>query len=180
MEYAESFVRGSHAMPSRLFRFWKEQGFSEEIARNWFLKAQPHTWCFMSDQNAFGQETWKAMRHVDLVLEAADIPLERGIGQFGLQPLRSAMEAVGLKPVRVVTECRAALLAHPDPDEVRTALAHHGYLQLHAVEPPPGLTWEEFQSWRMQIRTMGALLIDLYIDNVPKDERRTLLQQRDA
>lgn len=172
----ESFVRGTNAMPSRLFRFWKEQGFSEAIARNWFLKSQPHTRVFPSDQNDFGPETWKAMRCVGLILDGVDIPLDRAVGEFKLQPLMLAMETLGLKPSRIVTECRAALLSFPDPSQVRVALAHHGYLQLHSLDPPPDLGWEEFQSWRMQIRAMAGLLTDLLLDNVPQAERKVLLR----
>ena len=174
--HVESFVRGSHAMPSRLYQFCKEQGFSEAIARNWFLKAQPHTWVFLSERHPFGDETWKAIRSAGLVLDGADIPLERGIGEFKLQPLMSSMQAIGMAPSRVITECRAALLEHPDPDEVRAALAHHGYLQLRAVNPPPGLEWKEFQSWRMQIRAMGALVASLFFDSVPPADRQILLK----
>ena len=172
----ESFVTGSNAMPSRLFRFWKEQGFSEGIARNWFLKSQPHTWAFRSDNNSFGPETWKAMRNTGQVLEGTDVPLDRGIAEFKLQPLMSALATLGMNSSRIVTECRAALLAHPDPGAVKAALMPHGYLQLQGVKPPLGLAWSEFQSWRMQIRGMAGVLTDLYFDKVPREERRILLQ----
>ena len=172
----ESFVTGSNATPSLLFRFWKEQGFNEGIARNWFLKSQPHTRAFWSDDNSFGPETWKAMCNTGQVLEGMDVPLDRGIAEFKLQPLMSALESLGMNSSRIVTECRAALLAHPDPSMVKVALLPHGYRQLLSVRPPIGLEWNEFQSWRMQIRGMAGVLTDLYFDKVPHDERRILLQ----
>lgn len=174
--HVESFVSGSHAMPSRIFRFWKEQGFNDFIARNWFLKSQPRTWVFHSDQNSFGPETWKAMRNVGLAVDGADIPLERGISEFSLQQLKLAMDEIGLKPSRIVTECREALLEYHDQNSVRTALARYGYLQLKGVNPPLGLGWEEFQSWRMQVRAMAGLITDLFLDVVPRAERKMLLQ----
>ncbi len=174
----QSFAFGSAVVPSALYAFWKGAGFSEAVAKNWFLKSQPHTHIFRASDNSFGYETWQSMRHANLALEGSEIPLTRGIHEFNLRELRSAMEILGLKPFRFVTECRSSLLDHPDPETVKAALGPSGYLQLQAVNPPLSLDWDEFQSWRMQIRGMSGVLTDLYLD-VPqlKPEQRAILLQ---
>ena len=174
----QSFAFGSGVMPSDLYAFWKGVGFNEAIARNWFLKSQPHTRIFWAINNSFDKETWQAMRHTNLALEGSEIPLARGINAFNLRELRSAMEVLGMKPLRIVTECRSLLLDNPDPESVKAALEPSGYLQLQAVNPPPSLDWDEFQSWRMQFRAMSGVLTDLYLDDpqLRRAQRDILLQ----
>ncbi len=170
-----SFLHGEVAKPSQLFRFWKEVGFSDKIAANWFLKSQPTAGLFQIPYQPYGRETWSALQNSGQVLSGSDIPLAWSLSYFPRSTLAAVIKDLGLNPGRRTSECHETLLSFPDPETVIAALAAQGYHNLCAILPPTPLTWTQFQGWRMQIRCMAALICALYFDEVPHKEKALLL-----
>jgi len=170
-----SFFHGEVAKPSQVFRFWKEAGFSDKIAANWFLKSQPNAGLFQISCQPYGRETWSALQNSGLVLSGSDIPLAWSLGYFPRSTLADVIKNLGLNPSRRTSECHETLLSFSDPKRVIIALEPHGYENLRAILPPTPLTWTQFQGWRMQIKCMAALICALYFDEVPHKEKALLL-----
>jgi hypothetical protein len=170
-----SFFYGEVAKPSQLFQFWKEAGFSEIIARNWFLKSQPSVGLFRVSDQPYGRETWSAIQNIGLVQSGSDIPLSWSLAHFPRSTLADVIKDLDLTPSRRTSGCREILLSISDPNKAIRALGIYGYEDLRATLPPTQLTWTQFQGWRMQIRCMAALISDLFFNKVPQSARAVLL-----
>lgn len=173
-----TFIAGDPVSPFVLYDFWRSAGFSDKIARNWFLNTQAHTLVFQESMNSYGRETWNAMNHAGLVVQGLEIPLVRAISEFNLSALQPIMADLGMAKCLRISDCHAALLAHPDENGIKERLRPYGYDRLVGVEPPPGLSWQELQSWRQQIRGMAGAITDLFVGSppVPLDVQKLLLK----
>lgn len=170
-----SFFYGQVAKPSQLFQFWKEAGFSEKIARNWFLKSQPSAGLFRISEQPYGRETWSAIQNSNLVLSGSDIPFPWALAHFPRSTLANAIKDLKLTPSRSTSGCREILISINDPDKAIRALQAYGYEDLRAILPPKQLSWTQFQGWRMQIRCMASLISDILFSRIPQYEREVLL-----
>ena len=169
-----SLIFGSVAKPSGLKDFFSALGFSDQQLENWFMKTQPHTGLFRF--NPYSEDTLVALCNSGQIGTGLDIDLQEVLPLFSHADLRTAIQAMGHSAPKRVLDSRAMLL-EMDHESVKQVLKPFGLEKTYAVLPPLSLSWTELQGWRMQIRTMAGLLVDLLRDALPHEAKRILLTE---
>lgn len=158
-----NYVEGSPATPSLMRMTTVNRGLSGDVLEGWFLKSFASQQFHLLTSSDHDPLTWHAMKEFGLAVPSENITPEEGLRLLDINSLRAALNCFNLPKARSAAEARNIISEIVPKDQLRSYLIEKTLVRSHwKVLPPDGVSWDDFQSWRQQIKGMGEAVSDIF------------------
>lgn len=165
-----NFIEGSPAAPSVMRMTTENKGLSGDVLEGWFLKSFASQQFHLFTSSDHDPLIWHAMKESGLAVSSANIEPEEGLNLLDINSLRGALNCFNLPKARSAAEARRLILAGVSRDELQSYLIEKTLVKSYwKVLPPNGVSWDDFQSWRQQIKGMGEAVSDIFSGRLRKN-----------
>ncbi len=163
--YHPQFLEGTPAKPSLLRKAAASSDLSNEALTEWFLCSYASQQVSRGANPSFGSSSWQLLRRSGLILSGQDVPIQAILRDMSMSELRRTQEVLGMRAERslAMSAARILELALDKERAVRNAIARAtSCRKFSMIQPPAGVPWDDFQSWRQQIKGMARTITDLF------------------
>lgn len=159
------FLEGPPVDNSILQEIQASHSLSDETIIEYYLKSWRGRQFSKGPHFDFDYLSYEALRDIGLIQVGKAIPLIHLAHGVQASALKTALSHLGRSygPYRNGNAADLANAAQSDGVTTDDLKDYLGDIEnLHCIVPPDGLDWDDFQSWRQQIKGMGELFINLW------------------
>ena len=165
------FLEGPPVDNATFQRTQASHGFSDETIVEYYLKSWRGRRFSEGPHFDFDYLTYEELQDSGLIRVGKAIPLVELAHGVKASALKTALRHLGrgYGPYRNENATELANVAQSAGITTDDLADYLGDIEnLHCIVPPDGLDWDDFQSWRQQIKGMGELLINLWEGKVSR------------
>jgi hypothetical protein len=152
------------------------RGLSEEFIDVWFLKSFASRQFHLLESPDHDTLAWHAMKGAGLVVSSEFISPYEALRLLEFAELRVMIRCFNLPRARSGSEARRIISNNVLPGDLRSFLNEKtAFKNYWKILPPDGIDWDDFQSWRQQIKGMGEAISDIYSGSLKKSHPDNIL-----
>tara|TARA_R110002049_G_C9079447_1_gene555492 strand:+ start:303 stop:1196 length:894 start_codon:yes stop_codon:yes gene_type:complete len=163
------FIEGPPVKAQWIRKFLDRRSLPRDVEVEWFLRSYDSQQITIGPNLEFAPSTWQLMINAGLVAKNGDIPPKMAAKALSMKDLRQLLDACGIAPEKsIAAACNAfSDYGQSDPKAAIERLrAQIGNRDIYMLKPPTGIAWQDFQSWRQQLRGIATAVTDIYVGDL--------------
>jgi hypothetical protein len=172
-----AFVEGIGYRLSDFRRYAEEIGLSNDALDNYFLRSFDSDRIFLLENSSFEDESKEELIYKGVVRTGKEINRSVMASCLNFVESRTILKELGIKPDKSLGKCRNQVIYALEDNMpsievlIMSARDWSLYGEILAI---PGYEWDDFQSYRQQIKGAATALVDIYDKIVSPDLSRKL------
>lgn len=175
------FFEGRTSPLSDFRRFADEVGMSPEALDDYYLKSWSSERLFPLDNSSYQDSSLKELLDISVVRVGKDVDKKVMVSCFSFIELRSILKELKIKPKASLDGCKNQLFDELDSGSScleSILLKQRDWQSFGEITPIPGYDWDDFQSYRQQVKGAAEAMVDIYKGIVSTDLSRQLRRRK--
>ena len=164
-----SFIEAEPAQPSVMRSFAEDCGLPQEVIKEWYLRSFGGCQITVGANVNYSEDAWHYLVDSPAITFGEDMPPGELAKNLNMTQIRGIMKKLGSPMAKTLSQSRMQLqedIAAGDDRLIDAVRSFSADENLYMVMPPGSLDWDDFQSWRQQIKGMAEAVTDIYLGQI--------------